>query len=102
MAKKAQNKKGDDKEIQALRVEHEKSLEKLAQDRQKAQSKKKRKSAPRRKTVEVLCAFCNGTGKDPFGGNVQTGYLPGVWRDGAGKAPSAHGSLCLLPGHGSI
>ena len=67
MAKKAQNKKGDDKKIQALRVEHEKRREKLAQDGKKAQAKKKRKSAQRRPTVEVLCAFCNGTGKDPFG-----------------------------------
>ena len=67
MAKKAQNKKGDDKKIQALRVEHKKRREKLAQDGKKAQAKKKRESAPRRPTVEVLCAFCNGTGQDPFG-----------------------------------
>ena len=66
MAKKDENKKGDDKEIQALRVEHEKRREKLAPDRKKAQAKKKRKSTPRKETVEVLCAFCNGTGQDPF------------------------------------
>ena len=65
MAEKNENKKGDDKEIQALRVEHEKSLEKLAQDR-KARTKQ-RKSTERSETVEVLCAFCDGTGQDPFG-----------------------------------
>ena len=49
-----------------MRAEHERRRDRLAQDR-KARTQKRRKATQSRETVEVLCAFCKGTGLDPFG-----------------------------------